>query len=79
MAVGAMERLANRTGHRPAGNRDRLAQEKLPTVLDLQGAKRQSGPTRRDEGGPQSDSQNEPREPDMGRSTDSRRASEARH
>jgi hypothetical protein len=27
MAVGAMERLADSTGHRPAGNGDRLAQE----------------------------------------------------
>src|SRR5216684_5543329 len=79
MAVGAMERLANSTYHRQARNGDRLAQEKLPTVLDLEGSKRHSGPTRRDEGGPGSDSQNEPREPPMGRSADSRRASEARH
>jgi len=40
MAVGTMERLANRTGHRPAGNGDRLAPEKLPAVLDLEGSKR---------------------------------------
>jgi len=79
MAVGALGRLANRTGHSPAGNGDRLAPEKLPTVLDLEGAKRQSGPTRRDQRGPRSDSQNEPRESDMGCSADSRRASEARH
>src|SRR6266851_4408330 len=66
MAVGAMERLASSTCHRQAGNGDRLAQEKLPTVLDLEGSKWQSGPTRRDEGGPGSDSQNEPREPIWG-------------
>src|SRR5260370_4863474 len=74
MAVGAMERLANSTCHRQAGNGDRLAQEKLPTVLDLERSKRQSGPTRRDEGGPGFDSENEPREPNMGRSVNSRRA-----
>src|SRR5260370_1548246 len=78
MAVGAMEGLANSTCHRQAGNGDRMAQEKLPTVLDLEGSKRQSRPTSRDEGGPGSDSQNEPREPHMGRSANSRRASEAR-
>jgi hypothetical protein len=62
MPVGAKERLANSTGHRQAGNGDHLAYEKLPTVLDLEGSKRQSGSTRRNQGGPGSDSQNEPRE-----------------
>src|SRR5260370_37626558 len=78
MAAGAMERLPSSTCHLQAGNGDRLAQEKLPTVLDLEGSKRQSRPTSRAEGGPGSDSQNEPREPHMGRSANSRRASEAR-
>src|SRR5260370_36689762 len=77
MAVGAMEGLANSTCHRQAGNGDRLAQEKLPTVLALEGSKRQSRPTSRDEGGPASDSQNEPREPHMGRVANSRPASAA--
>ncbi len=66
MAVPGLEQLAGGPGHCPAGDRDRLASPRIPTVLDLEEPS-SAGPASRSARGSRPDPQNEPGEPDLGR------------
>src|SRR5258706_1789706 len=70
-----------RAGHfedRQAGDRDPLASCRLPSVLALE-IKTAHWPSKDPAGNPSSHSQDESRQPIVGRATDSWRASQARH
>ena len=62
-----------------AGDGDRLASQGLPAVLDMENSAGKAGPT----GGPGGrlilDSYDEPRQPSLGRTADSRRTAQAWH
>jgi hypothetical protein len=51
----------------------------ISLVLDLEGSSRQTRTSGRSEGHPGFDSSDEPREPDLGRSSDSQRTHEVGH
>jgi len=52
-------RLAFGTGHRQTGDRDRLAPQRIPPILDLESAARQTRPSGGFSRGPQSDPTNQ--------------------
>src|SRR6266704_2197364 len=71
--------MALRTHRRQARNCDRLAPERLPPFLDMEGP---AWPTRASVGSERrtrSDPSDEPSEPDLGRAQDSRRTAQTRH
>src|ERR1700738_3062103 len=69
---------AGRLEDRQAGDRDPLALCRLPSVLALE-IKTAQWPSKDPAGDPSAYSRDESRQPIMGRTTDSRRASQARH
>jgi len=70
LAVRSMEGLAILPLLRQAGNRPRLASERLSPLLDLENPTGPAGPTGCAAGDPRSDSYSEPREPTLGCAAD---------
>ena len=76
--VSTGTRHAGRFEDRQAGDRDPLASCRLPSVLALE-SRTARWPSKDPAGNPSSHSQDESRQPIVGRTTDSWRASQARH
>jgi hypothetical protein len=79
MVVRTLGRLAIRAGHRQTRDRHRLAPQRLPFVLDLEGSARKNRKARSLVPGPPVDSNDEPCQPTLGCAAHSRRTAETRH
>src|SRR6266852_3219247 len=79
VAMRSLERLAICLGHRPAGNRHWLAPQGLPAVLDLESSPWPTWSPTGVERNPPTDSEDEPRESALGRTSHPRRIAQTRH
>ena len=79
LVVGGLGGLATEFCHCEAGDGDRVASQGLRTLLDVQDSVGEAGATGSPGGRPILDSCDEPRQPSLGRTADSRRTAQAWH
>ena len=76
---GALGRLAIRAGYRQTRDGHRLASQRLPVVLDLEGSARKNWKARRLARSPGPDPYHEPCQPNLGCAANPRRITQARY
>jgi hypothetical protein len=79
LVVNLVVRLAFSIAHGQARNSYRLASSRIPVVLDLENSLREVGASSSSETNSRFDSNDQSREPDLGRTSDPQRTHEVGH